>query len=265
MAFFVNTESYSEGFDTKEIKTYMGDELKREGIKVIYPFYQYGMYTKYKYQNAQFYIPGSSLKGVLCQGIYKGNGCPELMMDDLVLDNAIGKKVFVRNLYKVQNIGINKKNNQGVLLDSDIKVKEESKVNLGVFFDNVGVEMLCNGVTCNGEFYFSDSDKALNNLLSSAIEQTSKKMRKMLKQMEDVLLRSDNEFTKGTKEYLGNVYNNLRVLQEEKECLILGGYKGLFHSILISNEKMMNGKNSGIFIDKLTNLPHGLIKFKIIT
>ena len=40
------------------------DDEKHE-VKVVYPFYQYGEYEKYDPEHANYYLPGSSVKGAL--------------------------------------------------------------------------------------------------------------------------------------------------------------------------------------------------------
>ena len=42
--------------------------LAKSRLKVIYPFYQYGIYTAYNPEGAAYYLPGSSVKGALCRG-----------------------------------------------------------------------------------------------------------------------------------------------------------------------------------------------------
>ena len=62
---------------------------KGKEVNCIYPFYQYGEYEKYHPQDAEYYIPGSSVKGALL----KDNNRNILMAEDVYKRQA---KVCVR-------------------------------------------------------------------------------------------------------------------------------------------------------------------------
>ena len=47
------------------------DDEKHE-VRVVYPFYQYGEYERYDPEHANYYLPGSSVKGALLQHKRKG-------------------------------------------------------------------------------------------------------------------------------------------------------------------------------------------------
>ena len=71
------------------------DDEKHE-VRVVYPFYQYGEYERYDPEHANYYLPGSSVKGALLQHKRKGF---KLMADDVPVPNL---SIVLRSLWKAQ-------------------------------------------------------------------------------------------------------------------------------------------------------------------
>lgn len=209
-------------------------------LKIIYPFYRYGIYDSYSPEKAEYYIPGTSVKGALTNPNGKRtNKDIKLMVDDIKISNDM---IVLRNLYKIQYIN-----------------DPNKKTVLKPFFDNVGVEMVKgsqgNGIL-TGKLY-TDSIKTVENLLENANSVTNKKIEKMIKYLNDIDEKPNNTSTEKTDDNndIQTVIKNLNAIKKEN-LLFLGGYKGLINSICLNENKKIN---SAVFIDRDTMLPHGLV------
>ena len=56
----------------------------------------------------------------------------------------------------------------------------------------------------------------------------------------------------------------LEPLIQDNEVILLGGYKGLLHSMERGVSPLENNENGAIFLDPETYLPHGLARIKIL-
>lgn len=223
-------------------------------IKIIYPFYRYGIYDSYSPEKAEYYIPGTSVKGALTNPNGKRtNKDIKLMVDDIKINNDM---IVLRNLYKIQYI-----NDPG------------KKTVLKPFFDNVGVEMVKgsqgNG-TLTGKLY-TDSIETVEYLLENANSVTKEKIEKMINYLKKIKkdIKEDNTSTEKTDgcNDIKKVIYNLNNLTENKSnksknLLFLGGYKGLINSICLNENKPID---SAVFIDCDTMLPHGLVSINLST
>lgn len=205
--------------------------LDKNRLKVIYPFYQYGEYKGYSPESAEYYLPGSSIKGALYR-----EGLAGFMVDDVPVHNGC---IVLRNLYKAQY------------------VKEELKACFEVFFENVGVEMLKYNVELIGELYAKDRGSA-EAVLKTANESTRVRLNQMMAYLHKL---------KGGKykdELLGDInkaFEKLSLLRDSNDIFILGGYKGLLHSMKLDvSQQTFFG---AVFLDRETMLPHGLVKIKL--
>lgn len=209
----------------------------KQEVKVVYPFYQYGEYKKYDPEHASYYIPGSSMKGALRQhkmdGIY-------LMVDDVTVPNS---EVALRILWKAQYL------------------EEEEKAKFAPFLDNVGIEMIKDGMKLEGELYLEESIE-FSTILKLANKNTKDKINQMCEYLQLLLTRNYKD--KELKQNLCAIKENLSSLLNENNVILLGGYKGLLHSILLENNYNRSELNGGLFIDSKTLLPHGLVKIKPI-
>lgn len=159
---------------------------KGKEVNCIYPFYQYGEYKKYHPKDAEYYIPGSSVKGALL----KDNNRNILMADDIQVKNS---DIVLRNLYKAQHI------------------QEKATAEFSVFFENVGVEMIKAGANLQGSLYLKD-DVEFSTILKSANEDTRRKMKQMQAYLQEVLKRQYS--TEGFKDILRKINTVLLVFHK---------------------------------------------------
>ncbi|WP_196603106.1 hypothetical protein [Pectinatus frisingensis] len=230
----MNTALYKEldEFSLKQLTT-NDNYLDKDKLNIIYPFYQYGEYTKYAPERAKYYLPGSSIKGALCQKRSSDSG--NIMVDDIKVSND---DVVLRNLYKAQY------------------VNDEQKADFAAFFPNVGVEMIKARATLTGDIYVKDKNYAIS-LIKSANDSAKKKLEQMLVYLDRL---------KGQKEHfllhLNCAKFKITAIKDSDDIFLVGGYKGLLNSIEI--EKAQQEINSAIFLDQETGLPHGIVKIKLI-
>lgn len=217
--------------DVDEFKTEsVVSNNKGKEVNCVYPFYQYGEYKKYHPNDAEYYIPGSSVKGALLSG---GNR-NILMADDVQVKNS---DIVLRNLYKAQHI------------------QETKDAKFSFFFENVGVEMIKAGADLQGILYLKEDDE-FSEILKSANEDTRKKMKQMQAYIQEVLKLHGNEEKFSTE--LKIIKKELSQVLEYNNVILLGGYKGLLHSILVNANSKEN--SGGIYIDDEKHLPHGIVR-----
>jgi hypothetical protein len=218
-------------------------KLDKSKLKIIYPFYRYGEYESYSPEQAEYYLPGSSIKGALTNPNGEGpNTSHKFMFDDIKID---GGSVVLCNLYKLQYI------NEPI-----------TKGKLEPFFENVGVEMVTAGAVLQGEFYAEDMTAA-KELLGKANCITRKKIKQLIAYLEDVKETEAKKIDHGCAEDISEIRKKLNPLQDNGDVILLGGYKGLLHSICLNNNA--GEINSAVFIDKETYLPHGLLQIDLNT
>ena len=192
------------------------ESKEEQETKVVYPFYQYGAYTRYDPEHAEYYLPGSSIKGVLM---------------------AAQEKEY--DLWKAQYL------------------QDPQKAAFAIFFNNVGVEMVKAHTKLHGDLYVETVSDFLD-VIAQASKNAIKKMDQMHKYLQELLGKGYQN--QELLESFERIYANLDLLLNEKNILILGGYKGLLHSILLDqNAKEFSG---GVFIDFETFLPHGIVKIE---
>lgn len=213
------------------------DYLKTAKLKIIYPFYQYGEYTEYAPESAKYYLPGTSVKGMLCQGTPAP--VENFMVDDVPVRR---NSIVLRNLRKAQYL------------------KEEERACFDIFFENVGVEMMKAGTELEGEIYIRDP-KLAKALFNAANQSTKAK----LKQMSAYLCkRSQEKYIKVLRDQFQGAIQKMNALQEADDLFLLGGYKGLLHSMVMKGMYYPEQKEGyAIYLDKETMLPHGLIKLEL--
>ncbi len=210
--------------------------LNKKGLRVIYPFYQYGEYKAYDPKGARYYLPGSSIKGALCGG---GTAPGSIFVDDVPVENS---RMVLRNLYKAQH------------LDD----KKETPV-FSVFFENVGVEMVRAGTEMTGELFLSGGNA--QDLIRKANCSANKKIGQTMAYLRALIERK-------CPDKLCCVLWNLSALAERSDVILLGGYKGLLQSVELKNAaktKEASAKDCGaIYVDPETCLPHGLVSMKLL-
>lgn len=228
MALYKGIDEFCEMPEPEQIDT---EKIKTREVKVIYPFYQYGEYRKYDPKHASYYLPGSSIKGALQP---ERAAMESFMVDDVMVPND---SVILRNLYKAQYL------------------EDEEAAKFGAFFDNVGVEMVRGETDLQGELYLEES-AAFSDILKSANKDTKEKMNQMIAYLQMLLAR--NYKNEHLKNILDKVERRLTYCLNEDDIILVGGYKGLLHSILMDHH--VNEMTGGLFIDFNTMLPHGIVK-----
>lgn len=220
---------------TPEAEIMVSKVVKKREVKVVYPFYQYGEYKKYDPEHGNYYLPGSSVKGALQRRKSMGN---HLMADDILVSNS---DIVLRTLWKAQYLEM------------------ENKAVFEPFFENVGLEMIKGGTVLYGEMYSQEEAEFLN-VLESAYQDTRDKINQMRGHIQ-ILLEKD--YSNDFKKVLEDVEENLYSFQLGGEGILVGGYKGLLHSIMLEPDR--NENHGGLFIDFDTMLPHGLVKLELVS
>ena len=221
-------------FDDNDLKT----EMTKKAT-IIYPFYQYGEYEKYQPKNTKYFIPGSSIKGMLVKNEDTPNrGSNDLLVDDLTVDF---RKITLSSLTKFQ-----KEPNK----DTEIGEFDD-------FFLNVAVEMCIAGAKFEGEMFYQ-SKEDLDKHLEKTHESTIQMLKRLMERLEKLRTVQDQKKT----EELSHIYDNLQKLITDYSCkhncflAVLGGYKGRTLSHLFETEEVTEG---AIFLDTTTYLPYGLV------
>ena len=217
------------------------DPKGEKAVKVVYPFYQYGMYEKYHPDHAEYYLPGSSVKGALLQ---KNEKKIHIMADDIPVNR---EQIVLKNLVKAQY------------------VDQYNEACFKPFFDNVGVEMLKAGSRLSGDLYLEDNT-VFEEILEGANSATAEKICQMCGYLEKL---TKNEYKDTTfKDKLKKLLENLYPLAKRKDIILVGGYKGLLHSILLEADRLdkkqreNRERGCGIFLDCEKKLPHGLVSMQ---
>lgn len=210
----------------------------KKNLRVLYPFYQYGEYVEWS-DCAEYYLPGSSVKGALNA---KNYGTGTIMVDDVLVPK---ESIVVRNLYKAQYLG-----------DSD-------KGKMGVFFDNLGVEMVKANAELYGELYMKEAGDVVG-LLEKANGSAKIKMRQM---KEYLAMLFEREYEEELQGILHNAINELESLVMEQNVIILGGYKGLLHSMEVTGSFSLDLQQEygAVYVDPESGLLHGLTRFEVLS
>ena len=234
LAWYIDPDNSSS--DQTNLAKLPGDFLKKDRLKIIYPFYQYGEYEEWS-NTANYYLPGSSIKGALCNQHTNRNN---IMVDDIQISN---EHIVLRNLYKVQYL------------------MELNKAEVNCFFDNVGVQMVKAKADLSGELYLKEPED-MTNLINQANNSAKIKMKQMLEYLSIICKAEYKEELKGK---LLDVITKLEALMQEEDVILLGGYKGLLHSMEVQNiMPLEKNENGAIFIDPDTNLMHGLVRIRVV-
>lgn len=210
--------------------------LPTDALKVIYPFYQYGLYTAYDPEHTAYYLPGSSIKGALCK---KPAASGSLMVDDILIPSD---NIVLRNLFKVQYLD------------------DMEKAFYDVFFKNVGVEMVSSGIVLEGTMNLCKTS-SIEDIITATNESTKMRIKQMLAYLCGILKKLNGS---DLCDKLNETVNNLRSCLEGENIFLLGGYKGLLHSMEVKQAKEQDEISSAVFLDPKTMLPHGLVKIKLL-
>lgn len=120
--------------------------------------------------------------------------------------------------------------------------------------------MVTAGAVLEGELYAEDMD-TVEELLGKANDITQDKIEQMIAYLEDVKKTETKKTDHGCADDIGNILEKLTPLKEKSNIILLGGYKGLLHSICLDNHAA--DVNRAVFIDTETHLPHRLVRIDV--
>ncbi len=236
LAWYIDPENSSS--EQANLEKLPCDFLKKDNLKVIYPFYQYGEYEEWS-NTANYYLPGSSIKGALCD---KQTNRNNIMVDDIQIPNNY---IVLRNLYKVQ-----------YLMDLN-------KAKYDIFIDNLGVQMVKanDKEHLNGELYLKEPND-MAKLMNQANNSAKIKMKQMIEYLSIIC---KTEYKQELKDILLNAITKLEALIQDEDVILIGGYKGLLHSMEVQNvSPLEKNENGAIYLDPDTNLMHGLVRIQVV-
>ena len=252
-----------------------------DNINIIYPFYSYeerNLLPENEFLYAQeYYIPASSLKGALLSGTKNEDDNSfrsSILFQDIKISN---ENIELKNLYKFQYLYQNdKKKNKDNKQKTIYKTPKYSS-----FFPSIAIEMVGSGKEFETEVSFrcdmsadfknklKDSFESTKNKLDNYIEEIEKRITTIESWIEERKLENQVEKGKDNENYIeklkdikDNIQKLLQQIQNKKNILFLGGYKGILGS-LSQLDKKHNVQN-GFYIDEKTMLPYGLIELNII-
>ena len=258
--------------DFKEIKkNTVNPKIENVGnIEIIYPFYSYErrdlLCENYFSHAKEYYIPASSLKGALLSGIKKEDE-NSFRSSILFQDIKISKEyIELKRLYKFQYLyQENKEKN------SDDKCKTPK---FSSFFPSVAIEMIESGKEFEGEIllksgvseelFKSKLDESFlitKNKLNNYIKEVEERIKNINSWIEDGKLERQVEDSEGNGNYiekLKSIQRRIKEIQNRKNIIFLGGYKGVLGSLseINNTQKIRNG----FYIDRETMLPYGLVE-----
>lgn len=265
-----------KGVDFKGIKKDMeNSKIENVGtIKIIYPFYSYEsrdlLFEKCFSYAKEYYIPASSLKGVLL-GSKKNRDENSFRSKILFQDIKISKEnIELKNLYKFQYLYQNDKKK-----NKDNKQKTDDKTpKFSSFFPSIAIEMIERGKNFEGEILLKSgvSEELFKSKLDESFLITKNKLNNYIKEVEERIkiinswiedgkLERQVEDSEGNENYiekLKNIKKRIKEIQNRKNIIFLGGYKGILGSLSeISNTQKIR---NGFYIDRETMLPYGLVE-----
>lgn len=265
-----------KGVDFKGIKKDMeNSKIENVGtIKIIYPFYSYEsrdlLFEKCFSYAKEYYIPASSLKGALL-GSKKNRDENSFRSKILFQDIKISKEnIELKNLYKFQYLYQNDKKK-----NKDNKQKTDDKTpKFSSFFPSIAIEMIERGKNFEGEIllksgvseelFKSKLDESFlitKNKLNNYIKEIEERIKNINSWIEDGKLERQVEDSEGNENYiekLKSIQKRIKEIQNRKNIIFLGGYKGILGSLseINNTQKIRNG----FYIDRETMLPYGLVE-----
>jgi hypothetical protein len=253
-------DSIKKHYDTDICNEVIKEEkLKIEKVNILYPFYQYGEYEGFSPKKADYYIPGTSIKGAFLRD-EDGKEALDFYVDDVSIKKdqltiRVPKKLqFVKELY-------------------DDGSRKQPKFD--DFFPNVAVEMLKAREKFSVIVYAKDElflEKIKNNVIdltkdkiklgSDIIDNMKKIVTERLQSTEE----KNDEEKKGwecSKEELEKYNQILNQEANNKNVIFLGGYKGKAFSKVDLN--LDNPYEGTFYLDSRSGLPFGLVEIGKIT
>jgi len=242
-------ESYCfyEGIDFEEEDVKKFYPNMKKGVNIIYPFYQYGEYEEFDPENSDYYIPGSSIKGVL--------GYADIYVDDVAVNQEhLDLKVVNKLQYAEKN-------------------EESNKITqFKPFFDKVAIEMLKPGIPLEVTVY-AENEKILDDLLKECKKRTEKQLEKANEIIEGLTIRAkakkeksnNNQNTEDWERSIEQLESFQAKLKkyEKKSVIFLGGYKGDIFSRKNADSIIADDYRGTFYKDETTGLPFGLVEITI--
>lgn len=248
-----DAEAFYKGvdFESDDINENLKD------VNIIYPFYQYGLYEQYNPGEAQYYIPGSSVKGALLKNTIILEGMRnKIMVDDFDLSKK-PDAITLKQIYKYQYLHPKEKTKQNQSSEPDKQIK------YGVFFPNVAVEMLKPGVEVISDFYYDEViEKEILDMLSTKNKDAREKLEDVREYLYNLGKKMENEKKEEGVEIIPKINMQVqtinKTLKTKNNIMALGGYKGLLRAL---SGKIENDEDKGaLFIDDTTHLPYGIVE-----
>lgn len=254
------SQAFYEGIDFD--KSDLNEELKE--TNVIYPFYRYGTYDKYDPNEAEYYVPGSSIKGALLKTTQENDDIrKKIMVDDIVINNKCGQ-IKLKKVWKYQNIHTDKNMNK-------TENSDNRKIEYQIFFQNVAFEMLSPGLSLVADIYINNAENQLKKVLENVHKTTNGQLdtlSKYLSEVENIIKVREKNLQNNEKDKFNKLKDsvkkqieNVKSIKSKKGYLMSsGGYKGLIRAL----KKNVEIEDKGaIFIDDETNLPYGIVEVNI--
>lgn len=217
-------------------------------INVIYPFYQYSNYEGYDPDIAQYYIPGSSVKGSVIAAqkqVLREEMGSKIVIDDFEIPQS-HNSVVLKRICKYQYLT---EQNKKQKIDNSKK-----QVKYDIFFPNVAFEMLAPVGKVDADIYYENSIDIMK-MLNQANLYHRQKLTELLKYLTKC---QENERAKKLEDQIETHKRKIKyVMETSKRLISIGGYKGLVRSSELENE-------GGVFIDQQTGLPYGLAEIDIV-
>jgi len=218
-----------------------------ESVNILYPFYQYGEYEIFDPEKAEYYTPGSSIKGAL--GWQNKQDEEKLYVDDYVVNQT---DLTIKIPEKLQQANSNSKMP---------KFKE--------FFNNVAVEMLKQGVeftltvrsTEDIVEYLSDVYDKNREKFKNAVAIVGTLISEMEKNKDEIHENNTNQSDDWDKkiEEIEDFKKTLESLQKQ-DIILLGGYKGEALSKSDMGENGINNYQGTFYRDVESEFPFGVVK-----
>jgi len=231
--------------------TYIDDKEKEQekSYKILYSFYRYGEYDLFNPSEAQYYIPGSSIKGALnLERKNKANSSLSFFVDDIT--GFTGGNFEIISLKKSQ------------YLEALSNEENKKTPKITYFFDGtVGIEVMKKDVAFTGGIRFCGED--INGMFEYATNQSHERLERYRKQVQ--CFKNGNNLT---NDEMGSIASHLDdpngfdkidkqldSLLDKNNLIFLGGYKGLIRSVSCEVDNF----RSAIFVDN-EYLPFGIVE-----
>ena len=231
---------------------YMDSDQISSDYNIIYPFYRYGDYTNFDPKSAEYYIPGSSIKGALTFDLNDEITPLSFFVDDIRITEWGSFEVISLNKSQYFNLPDGK--------NAIPKIKE-------FFNGTVGFECLKAGIELSGEVLFvGDFSDFVKNSSIQAKARCQNDIARLERYIENLKIPGDYATNPDSQKAYDSVTAQICEIKchIEKLCkpdyiMLLGGYKGLIRA-LNAPEK----NTQGTIFATMENNPFGFIEISDI-